>query len=277
MRHWQISWEQLYDESGVPKTSIQGVIGKIDAERGDESPADKLGAEHQQRLADYFGFSMRWPEWCSGFDESVTVRRPDTAEKFRHRYERDAPEYLKPRVHEEVVSGGARLVAANGSSAERDTMERLKRGKRRQPVSPFGALAQIRIEPGQPSAGASQVIVEISCHEANIKGSARAFSLRLAELVIECGEAQGRQSAIPGFDDDAVVQKNSHGSVVFSWRGTMAALRWRASTTGLRIGSVVFDAGIVEELAHGDVLRASLWTWLKYIEVNESGISNRTG
>ena len=46
-------------------------------------------------------------------------------------------------------------------------------------------------------------------------------------------------------------------------------LRWDVTANGAMIGHLWFDAGVVEELAHGDVLRVSLTAWLKDIDTTD--------
>jgi hypothetical protein len=134
----------------------------------------------------------------------------------------------------------------------------------------MGTMAQVALELGQPAGpGAHQVLVEVSGHSTNIIGSNRRFSVRRAILAIDCKEAQGRREAIAGINGVPVQLSNANGETTFAWCGTTKLLRWDVTANGARIGYLWFDAGIIEQLAHGDVLRVSMSAWLKHIDVAE--------
>lgn len=246
-----------------------------------------LGRDHQELLADACGFSIGWPEWR---DVARLDKRPedriDTADAFKQALLREfAPlspgqtvASAKTRAPENdsgtsgSATGGPRMVLAAGAQSinVRDVTAELVAGKRRTASSPLGPMAQVDLDDGQPAgAGAYHVLVEVSCHKGLIVGSNRRFSVRRALLSLDCGDARGRREAIAGINGLPVVLSNSYGETQFVWVGTQRLLRWEVAAGGAIIGHLLFDAGVVEELAPGDVLRVTLSAWLKHIDTDE--------
>ena len=181
--HWSISWEQFYDESGVPKTSIQDAIGRKSAKRavrGNKVPDSQLGRDHQLWLAEYFGFSTRWKQWREPeMGKHLKTNRPDTAAAFMDWYEPRAPEKLKPRI-KVLKTQGIEQGSSEGTVAERSTSDRLKIGELRQPVLPIEGLARIELNCEQTDVGATSLGVSIDCDEAEIEISQDPLTLRHA-------------------------------------------------------------------------------------------------
>lgn len=228
--------------------------------RRDDKAWSRLGGKHQDRLAACFGFSKDWPEWCDpdrlGGDLS---ERRDSVEAFSRR--------LNTARDERQRSGEATKIPEPIAVAIRDITEELTAGRRRPPSMPLGTMAQVLLDLGQPAGpGAHQTLVEVSCHTTNIIGSDARFSVRRALLAIDCKDARGRRDAIAGITGAPVSLSNPSGETAFTWCGSTQLLRWEVTAAGATIGYLWFDAGVIEELAHGDVLRVSLTAWLKDIE-----------
>ena len=79
----------------------------------------------------------------------------------------------------------------------------------------------------------------------------------------------------------------THGEVRWAWSaGSSAKLRWRLAATGTRLGSMELGPGTlanIEQLSSGEVIRATLSTWLKFVAADETsprespiGIVDRT-
>lgn len=230
-----------------------------------------LSRTKQDALAQAFGFQQDKSAklaWCSS-DRWLGqgASRPDTADEFK-------AAFLK-MLDDQAASGSA--VGETSDRAEnsnlvhvRDVTAELVAGKRIPASSPISTMAQVALDEAQPAgAGAFQVLVDLSCHKGNIVGSSRRFSVRRALLSLDCGDARGRREAIAGINGLPVVLSNSYGETQFVWVGTQRLLRWEVAAGGAIIGHLLFDAGVVEELAPGDVLRVSLSAWLKHIDTDE--------
>lgn len=256
------SWTKLQKFSGISIATLKQV------RTANHDAYSRLGPDHQRWLAEAFSFPLHMPEWISP-DRVPGDFGPgaDTAAAFAAEYRR---RYAGKAAVNSEASNGADSVENAKLDAVRDVTTELVAGKRRPASSPLGTMAQVALDLGQPSgAGAHQILVEVSCHKGNIIGSSRRFSVRRALLSIECGDARGRRSALAGINGMPVVLQNSCGETRFEWAGTERLLRWEVATAGAMIGYMWFDAGVVEQLAPGDILRVTLSAWLKHIEMDE--------
>lgn len=258
------SWKAFVDFSGIGISTLKQL-----RDVGDLAAYSSLGQTHRDKLHAKFGFPPDMPEWIAGDRvPSDHGPGPDTAKAF-------AAAYRKMRADQDAVDAATRGSAASVESSKsqtiRDVTAELAAGRRRPAASPLGTMAQLDLALGQPvGPGAIQVLAELSCHATKIVGSKRRFSVRRMLLSIACGDARGRRSAIAGINGLAIVLQNSRGGDVrFAWLGTERRPCWEVSAGGAIIGYLKFDAGVIEQLAHGDVLRATLSAWLKHIDTDE--------
>lgn len=231
--------------------------------------SSRLNSDDEEKVAERFEFSNDWPEWRDTTRLNPhTVGCKDTADAFSKRYgellraKGGQQVNVAPSPKQQPETGDARIIAGE-----------VKAGRRRPPSMPLGTMAQVLLDQGQPvGPGALQALVELSCHTTHIMGSNSRFSVRRALLAIDCKEARGRRDAIAALTGGPVTlinPTNGERSTV-TWCGSSQLLRWDVVAEGATIGSVWFDAGIIEELAHGDVLRVSLSAWLKDIDASDS-------
>lgn len=256
------TWREVLEMTGIDRS----VLGNV---RDSEHEAySKLSTDHQDMLASAFNFTRDMAEWRSDDrGERDTGPGPDTASAFRKTF------LKQRRKNTNAVpkpGGGVRLDEGPTQKKQRVSEVHLTAGQRRPSYSPLGTMAQVALDEAQPAgAGAFQVLVDLSCHKGNIVGSSRRFSVRRALLTLDCGDARGRREAIAGINGLPVVLQNSYGETQFVWVGTQRLLRWEVAAGGAIIGHLLFDAGVVEELAPGDVLRVTLSAWLKHIDTDE--------
>lgn len=258
------TWDDFAKVTGIDKSVLS--LARARSQPG----SGRLNSEDEGKVAERFKFSTDWPEWRDKTRLNPrSVGCKDTAEAFAKKFG-DLP---SARIDEQVKSypgatqqseiGNARIVAGE-----------VVAGRRRPPSMPLGTMAQVLLDQGQPvGPGALQALVELSCHTTHIIGSNSRFSVRRALLAIDCKEARGRREAIAALTGGTVTlinPTNGERSTV-TWCGSSQLLRWDVVAEGTTIGSVWFDAGIIEELAHGDVLRVSLSAWLKDIDASDSG------
>lgn len=256
------SWKKFVEFSGIGISTLKQVQDINDV------AYSRLGPTHRLRLCAAFGFPPDMPEWISPDRvPSDYGPGPDTGTAFAKAYR----QLCAARDSVEALTGGGSAVVDSGKPhAARDVTAKLAAGKHRPSISPLGTMAQVALALGQPAGpGATQVLVEMSCHQGNIVGSDRRFSVRRALLSINCGDARGRRSALAGLDGVPIALTNASGETRFTWLGSERLLRWEVSAGGAMIGYLWFDAGIVEELGPGDVLRVTLSAWLKHIDTNE--------
>lgn len=274
------TWRELEEKSKIWRSTFDQACNEND-------PAySMLGRVHQERLAKACGFSISWPEWRDeARPDKDPVGRIDTVDAFKQMLIREIGRLSQPEAAEgaaaiatkrsEVSSpteGAPKVEPSEAllSSPVRDVTAELVAGKRRPTSSPFGTMAQLALSSAQPAGpGEFQALVEVSCHKGNIVGSTRQFTVRRALLTIDCGDARGRRAALAGINGMPVVLKNFSGETRFTWRGTERWLCWEVVAGGAMIGHLLFDAGIIEELAPGDVLRVSLSAWLKHMNADE--------
>lgn len=256
------SWKKFVEFSGIGITTLKQVRDV------DDVAYSRLGPRHHYQLCEKFGFSPDMPEWISPDRvPSDYGPGPDTAKAF-------AAAYRQLRTARDALEAQVGGESAIGDGAKRDTVRDvtsvLVAGKHRPSTSPLGTMAHVALALGQPAGpGASQVLVEVSCHHGNIVGSNRRFSVRRALLSIDCGHARGRRSALAGLDGVSITLSNANGETRFTWLGSERLLRWEVSASGAMIGYLWFDAGIIDELSPGDVLRVTLSAWLKHIDTSE--------
>lgn len=256
------TWREVLEMTGIDRS----VLGN--ARDREHEAYSKLSTDHQDMLASAFHFTRDMEEWRSDDrGERDTGPGPDTANAFRKTFleQRRKNTNAVPKP-----SGGVRLDEGPTQKKQRVSEIHLTAGQHRPSHSPLGTMAQLALDLGQPvGAGAVEVLVEVSCHKGSIVGSARRFSIRRALLAIDCGDARGRRTALAGINGLPVVLQNSCGETQFVWVGTQRMLRWEVVADGAIIGHLLFDAGVVEELAPGDVLRVTLSAWLKHIDADE--------
>lgn len=269
---WPISMQQLYDESGVPKNSIQRAIGDENEERGTEESDSKLGGAHQKRVAEYFGFTVEWEQWRA-HDENATEKRLDTAKAFLKRYRGEKPKKLNPRKRPEAGTDERETTVEVAAELERITTEPLKLGRRREPKAFLEGLGTVELHADQTGNGDSSLSFGLNCDEAGVEVSQSPIVLRYAVLIVTLGHARARTDSIKGRGTSGFEVDGGYGPVRCAWSGgTTSRLRYRLAATGSRIGSFTLERASlanVEQLAHGDVIKASLETWLKYIEVDD--------
>lgn len=257
------SWKRLAEFTGIPIATLKQV-----RDDDDVVAYSRLGKTHRDRLAEKFGFPPDMPEWIAPARlTGDTGPGPDTAEAFAAKYRSDyaAATSVASKAVDPISS-----VDEKTTNAVRDVAAVLTAGNRRPGFSPLGTMAQLALDLGQSAGpGAHQILVEVSCHKGNIIGSSRRFAVRRALLSIDCGDARGRRAALPGINGLPVVLKNSCGETRFVWSGIERLLRWEVAAGGATIGYLWFDAGVVEGLAPGDLLRVSLSAWLKHIDTDE--------
>lgn len=242
--------------TGVGRSTLQQCCDS------DDPAYSLLGREHQNMLARHFNFDVSWPEWLDPLRvDRGTGRGIDTAEAFIARLLRE--ESAKTVVATADGSAVAPIVTAL-------TLEEWTTASRREPSAPLGTIAQLALDLGQSAGnGGQQVLVEVSCHRGKIAGSNRSFSVRNAVLALNCGNGRGRRTAIAGVMGLPVVLSNPSGDTHFTWSGTRQLLRWDVSAKGSVIGYLWFDAGVVEGIGDGDVLRVTLSAWLKHISAED--------
>lgn len=244
----------LHSRSGIPLQSLQTAIGSENEKAGKLPGDSRLGSDHQLKLANLFGFAVgaqnpaAWPEWHDWEVDDVTHAdsRRDTAQRFREAYLR---KYARSR----------------------DTSQALTEGPDREPQrSAIRSLASVWLTSGQTGEGTSDVGVKVSCGLADTGVSHYRITVRVALLEIDCGEARARESSIRGFDAPEFNIKGSMGDVRCSWNGGDAKrLAWLLDGQGASLGTVIFEPGFlstIEKLAAGDVITATLGTWLKHID-----------
>ncbi len=273
------NWAELEDLSGISKSALDAVRNR------NHEAYSRLGTEHQRQLADAFDFLVSLPQWrAHDRGEKDEEPGPDTAEAFRTEYRRVSRKIRKvakatvktldpePASVVPTIRPSADAVPASTAHSRdvRDATVELVAGKRRPASSPLGTMAQLSLSLGQPAgAGAQQILVEVSCHKGSIIGSNRHFSIRRALLSLDCGEARGRRAAVAGTNGLPVELRNSYGKTLLVWSGTYQLMRWEVVAGGALIGHLEFDAGVVEGLSAGDVLRVSLSAWLKHVNTDE--------
>lgn len=260
----------------------------------------RLGRGHQRSLAEAFGFEIEWEEWRDSLrDDENPEGRIDTAAAFKRALLK-ARKQSKSNGRETKSAGSIALNSSSdkgskGQAAEseaaapvsgaRQVVAEVVAGRRSVATTPLGTMARVGLELGQAAGhGAHQFLVEVSCHAANIEGSRRRFSVRHALLAIDPKHARGRRDAIAGITGSPLILQNPNGeTATFAWCGSLRLLRWEVSAGGVAIGYLWFDAGVIEELAHGDILRVSLSAWIKHIDVVDDetepvfGISDAKG
>lgn len=253
------TWAEL--ERYIPRSTRQNACNPNHQYHG------LLGRKDQEALAAAFGFEVTWEEWL---DPLRVDRGPgrgiDTADAFKKRL-----------FDKTLLCGGADVLAAppevhafaKGMSGRSSSETAI--GRRRNTFTPLGLMAQVALDLGQPAGvDAYQVLVEISCHASNICDSDSRFSVRNAVINIQCGDARGRREAITGITRSPVVLENASGNTSFMWCGSVDTLRWEMAAGSSTIGYHWFDAGVVENILKGKVLRIFLSAWLKHIEPAEA-------
>jgi hypothetical protein len=252
----------LHTRSGIPLQSLQNAIGAENDYSGKLAGDGKLGIEHQSRIANLFGFEVggpqnpaAWPEWQDwDADEAAPAdSRRDTAQKFREAYLR------KYR-------------------ASRDTLRQLMEGPERAPIPcEVRGLASIWLTSGQTGKGTSDIGVHISCGSAHTGVTRYWVSVCAAQLEINCGEARAKIDTIKGLNTPGFAVKGSHGEVSCYWNsGDPMRLTWILDGKGNMLGDIDFEPGLlstVEKLAPGDVITATLGTWLKNIATGEAPVT----
>ena len=258
------SWDEFAKFTKIPKSTFDQVRDVTN-----DVTYSRMGEGHQRKLAKLFGFTIDLAVWRNrALADEVRAGRSDTAEAFILWHQKHVGSVEAATKGPDGVESPSGTDASHASTV-RDTSEYLKEGRRRRPETQMGALAQVKIEPGQPGQGSTDIVAELSCHGTNIRGSKRVFTLRHVVFRVECGEAQGARDSLLGINGEEVPLTGPYGTVVFAWCGNTSELQWTVTTDGALIGTVFFSAGIVKDVAHGDVLRASLRTWLKFIQPGE--------
>jgi hypothetical protein len=241
----------------LPLDSLQDAMRFGSGLDGGADGDDHLGMAHQKILAALFQFDVGlphnkrgWPEWSDpqADDETRPKDRRDTAELFKKRY---LQEFAPP---------------------ERDTTEPLK-DEPRKPVSSIDGLASVELKSNQPGDGHSHVGVDISCGRTRIDVSHYEIALRSAVLSIDCGLGKAKLSTVWGYGKPDFIVTGSHGEVRCACTANTQKQHWRLDASGTTLGTFVLDTEnkvFVERLAHGDVIMATLATWLKYIAPDDS-------
>jgi hypothetical protein len=238
--------------TGVERGQLALAIGQPDTPESEgNTPDECLSPENSKRIANKCKFGVDWPEWMTG-----------TAEAFIGRYEK-------------LTEEEGQVQATDGTKAARDRhLDRpIKAGPRRDPIPcKIKGLGSIEIEGGQYGRGSVYLGATISC------GRTRDFaSICHARIEINCGggmqttESRKERTA----NRLAITSDNKNTLTVFASGGHRGAPAFDISSdNGGSLGNfqLLPDFLIVESLAPGDVVTATLGTW--FMDIDEAKLGD---
>ena len=196
-----------------------------------------LTSRLQSRLAQKFGFEVRWPEWLSG-----------TAEKFREQYETWHPTAGKERRVGAVIRPGP---PEEGWHFDEH-------------------LAALELFAGDGSSQSGwSLLFTLTCNPAPLEGIE--IGVRRGRLQIDCGAArtsedeQGRRSSVRSF-----VIETPRGALVLTAGGTSQKPSWDICSAKGPIGRLSPEEPICElyALAPGDIVKGRFIVYFKDLEAS---------